>query len=84
MKHYNIRFPVLLTVCTSVAVRNDQNEEDAIEAALKGFAGVHLAHDGSDFLDEEGCQVLRKVVQGNIFYGNIREAEAELESENAD
>lgn len=76
MKTYRVRLPVIVSVGVLVEVGDDDGGEVAIRDALENFEGIKLIDPAHQI---EEVQVLRRVVEGNVFYGHIREAEAELE-----
>ena len=84
MKHYNISLPVVVEACCQVEA---ESEEEAIELALEWFPGVKTLDDPTEkdgcpqalgwFVNDGGAH--KRVVQGNVYYGCIREACAEVD-----
>jgi hypothetical protein len=74
MTEYNVDFPVVMHIGCVVEA---ESEEDAIRKALDNYEGCELRQ--SEYVIVEG-EALRRVVQGNVYYGCIREAEATEEA----
>lgn len=83
MKTFNVSLPLVAEICTQVEA---ETAEQAIQIAMERYPGIKTLdaaakEDGAPELDwfvNEGS-THKHVVRGNVYYGCIREASAELE-----
>lgn len=74
MKTYSVRVPFSGYVFVDVKANN---EKDVVDKALEAPLTMDLKQEDGDFADYE-WELHRQIVKGNVFYGNLNEAVAEL------